>query len=103
MYYDIEKSGKRIRTLRKEKGITQEDFANRIGMSYKTINAIENGSKGTKIDTLVLMAEELETTLDYIILGRKSDMEISILLSHVSEEKRALAIKILKGILQSIW
>lgn len=88
MYYDIEKSGKRIRTLRKEKGITQEEFANRIGMSYKTINAIENGSKGTKIDTLVLMAEELETTLDYIVLGRKSDIEISVLLSEMTKEKK---------------
>ena len=88
MYYDLEKSGKRIRTLRKEKGITQEEFANRIGMSYKTINAIENGSKGTKIDTLVLMAEELETTLDYIVLGRKSDIEISVLLSEMTKEKK---------------
>ena len=103
MYYDIEKSGNRIRTLRKEKGITQEELANRTGMSYKTINAIENGNKGTKIDTLILMAEELETTLDYIILGRKSDVEVSVLLSHVSEEERNLAIKILKGIIQSIW
>lgn len=103
MYYDIEKSGNRIKTLRKEKGITQEEFANRIGMSYKTINAIENGSKGTKIDTLILIAEELETTLDYIILGRNSEVEISLLLSCMSEEKRNLAIKILKGIIQSIW
>ena len=44
------------------------------------------------------MASILDTTLDYLIIGRKS----SELLTDVPEEKKELAMKILKGILENI-
>ena len=52
----------------------------------------------TTIETFVEMASILDTTLDYLIIGRKS----SELLTDVPEEKKELAMKILKGILENI-
>lgn len=98
MYYDIVESGKRLKELRKRKGYTQESFANEIGISYRTYSGIESGAHSTSIDTLVEMSKVLETSLDYIILG-KENTEFSF---NILEEKKELALKILKGILENI-
>lgn len=37
------KIGKRIKTLRKERGLTQEQLANKIGVSYQAVSKWENG------------------------------------------------------------
>lgn len=102
MYYDLEMSGKRIRGLRDAKGYTQERLAEEIGMSQKTIAAIEKGKKGTTIDTLVAIAEVLESSLDYIVGGKTTSIEIENLLSELSVDKQEMALKILKGVLENI-
>ena len=102
MYYDLIESGKRIKALREVKGYTQECFADEIGMSQKTIASIENGKKGTTIDTLVAMAEVLDTSLDYIVTGKPDNHIIWNMLEGLEEEKQDLALKILKGILENI-
>jgi Predicted transcriptional regulators len=102
MYYDLEMSGKRIRGLREAKGYTQEILAEEIGMSQKTIAAIEKGKKGTTIDTLVAIAEVLESSLDYIVGGKTTSTELENLLSGLSFDKKEMAFKILKGILENI-
>ena len=53
--YDIVESGKRIASLRKNAGYTQEEFGEKIGLSYRSIADIERGYRGTSIDTLVDM------------------------------------------------
>ncbi len=100
--YDIVESGKRIRGLREKKGMTQEQFADKIGVSYKTVNAIENGSRGTTVDTLDLIAEELGTTIDYIVKGTVENDEIAILLSELPSDKQELARRLFKGILENL-
>lgn len=71
-YYDIKESGTRIKDLRKEKGFTQEKVSEQIGISCDGYKQIENGRNGAKIDTLILIAELFDTTLDYLVLGRKA-------------------------------
>ena len=39
----IEMIGKQIASMRKEKGIKQEDFAKHMGVSRQTISSLENG------------------------------------------------------------
>ena len=60
-YYDIKESGKRIKELRKAKGLTQEKLSEKM---------IECGINGAKIDTFVYLTEVLDTTIDYLVLGR---------------------------------
>lgn len=109
MYYNITESGRRIKNLRKSRGLTQEAFADKVGLSYRSIADIERGYRGTSIDALIVMSKELDTTLDYLILGNvKQEKEYSeeifiiSLLSGKSEEQKILAGKILKGILENI-
>ena len=98
MNYNIKESGMRLKDLRKKKDYTQESFAKEIGISHRTYSGIESGAHSTSIETLVEIAQVLETSLDYIILGKENtDLAID-----VPEEKKELALKILKGILENI-
>lgn len=98
MNYNIKESGKRLKELRERKGYTQESFAKEIGISHRTYSGIESGAHSTSIDTFVEIAQVLETSLDYIILGKENaNLPIDI-----PEEKKELAWKILKGILENI-
>ena len=69
-YYDIMKSGKRIKELRKAKGLTQDKLSEKIGISCQGLKMIECGINGASIDTFVYLAEALDTTIDYLVLGR---------------------------------
>ena len=49
MYYDLVESGKRIKALRKEHGLTQEQLAEQLGVAANTIARIETGNRGISI------------------------------------------------------
>lgn len=49
--YNIEQLGAYLKRVRKEKGISQADFADIIGVSHATLSALENG-KGVSTATL---------------------------------------------------
>ena len=55
--------GKRIRELRKAKGISQLDLAFDMDMSMNTISYIELGKISPKIDTLQKIAEKLDISM----------------------------------------
>lgn len=62
-------AGKRIRKLREIRGVSREEFAERIGISSKFLYEIETGKKGFSAQTLSLVAEGLDTSCDYILFG----------------------------------
>ena len=64
---DYEKIGLRIRTLRKERHITQEDLAHMCGCTSNHLSAIENGDHRPSFDLMVNIAAALGETLDYFI------------------------------------
>ena len=51
--------GKRIRTLRKLKTLTQEELGEKAGLSYKFIGEIERGVVNLSLDSLVKIATAL--------------------------------------------
>lgn len=61
------KIGKRIRFLRNRFGITQEDFAKRCELDVRKIRSIENGLKVPSINELIVIADVLETSVDFIV------------------------------------
>lgn len=69
MYYDQKESGKRIATLRKEKGMTQEQLAEKLNISYSMMAKIEIGNKGISIDLLIELAVFFDVSMEFIILG----------------------------------
>jgi len=65
--------GQRIKQLRKDKGWTQKELANRIGTSPAQLNKYEAGQNTPPLDKLVLFAEVLSTSADYLITGNLSE------------------------------
>lgn len=53
-----------VRLLRKEKGITQEQLAERIGVSRQTINAIEKEKFDPSLPTAFKMAQVFDQPID---------------------------------------
>ena len=70
-----EKIGKFISELRKEKSMTQEQLAEKIGVTGKSISRWENGNTLPDISLLVQLSEILDTTLPELINGRKMTKE----------------------------
>lgn len=66
---DYASIGKSIRLLRKQRHMTQEYLAERIGRSVSFVGHIERGSRKMSIETLIAIADALETSTD-VLLGR---------------------------------
>lgn len=66
-----EKIGKFISELRKENNMTQEQLAEKVGVTDKSISRWENGNTMPDISILVQLSEILNTTLPELINGRK--------------------------------
>ena len=61
--------GYRIKALRIEKKMSQEELSVKSGISRTTISNIENGSeKNVLMSTLLRIAAALETTVDNLFL-----------------------------------
>ena len=68
------KVGAFLKDLRKEKGITQEQLAEELGVSGRTISRWETGSNMPDISLLVEIAEFFDVSIPEIIKGeRKSE------------------------------
>ena len=58
--------GKNLRRLRREKGWTQEELANEIGIEISQISRIERGLINTTLLTLVKIAEALRVEIEIL-------------------------------------
>lgn len=47
--------------------MSQQELANRVEMSQQSIYQYENGINQPSIETLILLATTLETTIDYLV------------------------------------
>lgn len=63
-----------IQSERLKQGMTQSELASLTGTQQKTISAIENGSEGTKLDTLLSVIASLRLEMQIVPReqGRKS-------------------------------
>ena len=57
----------RLKTLRSEKELTQEQLARELGISNKSISVYEKGTSLPSIDTLARLASYFNVTVDYLI------------------------------------
>lgn len=62
--------GYRLKEIREEKNMTQEELEKLSGVSRQTISAIENNSGyQAKVGTLMALAKALETTVDNLFFA----------------------------------
>ena len=65
------KIGKFIAALRKEKGFTQEQLGEKLGVTNKTISRWENGNYMPDVEMLSLLSKEFGVTINEIITGER--------------------------------
>lgn len=71
---DQGKIGNFLKTLRKEKNITQEQFAEVLGVTNRTVSRWETGSNMPDLDVLIQIADYYEVEIREILDGeRKRD------------------------------
>lgn len=66
--FDSYKAAKQIALLRKNRGITQEELAQRLSVSPQAVSKWENGHSLPEVSILVELAEILRVTVDEILL-----------------------------------
>ena len=59
--------GKRLSDLRKEKGLSQEALANKLGISKASISCYESGKKKPTYERLTEIAYVLEVDVNYFL------------------------------------
>lgn len=59
----------RIKELRDQKGISQEELAHRAGLSRTGMGFIETGKRWPRLDTLMKVAQGLNVTVDELLKG----------------------------------
>ena len=72
---DVVKIGKFIAQNRKKKNMTQENLAEKLGVTSKTISRWENGNYMPDISLLKPLSDELDVTLNDLLSGEKVDKE----------------------------
>ena len=63
------KIGKFIATLRKYKGLTQEQLGEKLGVTNKTISRWENGNYMPDVEMLSLLSKEFGVSINELISG----------------------------------
>lgn len=71
--FDMQKIGKKIVSLRKQKNMTQMELADRMGISFQAVSNWERGNSMPDISKLPELAEIFEVSLDEL-LGEKSSL-----------------------------
>lgn len=73
-------NGKRLKSLREEKELTQKDLADMLGLTPKAISFYELGSREPSGEVLINMARILDTTTDYLLgySDSKTNKEIPV-------------------------
>ena len=83
--------GQRIRSTRKEKNISSEFLAEKVGIAVESLWHIENGARNTSLQTLCNIAEALDVSVDYLIGRLDSPTEAAVRASasthHLNEEQ----------------
>lgn len=59
----------RIQTLRKSKGISQEELADKIGVSRQAVSKWESEQSSPDIEKIILLSDYFDVTTDYLLKG----------------------------------
>ena len=64
----------RIETIRKERGIRQEEFAKIMGVSRQTISSLENGRYNPSITLAYKIAKFFDMTIEDVFVFEEEDL-----------------------------
>lgn len=65
-----EELGQRLQQLRKAKGFSQEELADRVGVSRQAVSKWEGGQTAPDLERLLALSKQLDGTTDYLLTGQ---------------------------------
>lgn len=75
MYFDAKEVAARLQTLRKDRGMTQEQMAEALNISLEHLSKMERGKRKPSIDLIVAMSGYFHVSTDYLLMGTDCGME----------------------------
>ena len=79
------KTGKLIAKLRKKKGLTQQQLADKLNLSNKTISKWESGLGSLDISNLLVLAEALDVSVNELLKGELNKLESAIVTKNIHD------------------
>lgn len=67
--------GKRIQNLRKMNGISQDELADKIGVSRQAVSKWENEQSIPDLDKVIILSDYFNVTTDYILKGEETTQQ----------------------------
>ena len=67
----------RIQILRKRRGISQEELADKIGVSRQAVSKWESEQSSPDIEKILLLSEYFGVTTDYLLKGIEPFADVS--------------------------
>lgn len=81
----LEQMGKRILDRRKQMRLTQEELAERAGVTSQMISTAELGKKAMRPENIIKICSVLEISTDYLLLGHVTMNDHALLGDKISE------------------
>ncbi len=91
--------GKRIAEIRKEHGLTQEGLAEICSVTRQTISNWENGKSYPDLETLVLISDSFDVSLDALLKG---DMKMVSEITKEQKHGKNIALKLIIAIVLTL-
>jgi len=97
--------GARLIALRKEKGLTQQEMADEIGLHVNQIRRYESGSAQPSLEALKKIAVTMSVTIDSLVFGpgeRGPDEDLRLqfeAVSQMTEEEKKIIKALLEGMI----
>lgn len=90
--------GQRIMERRRKLGMTQEELAERCGLTTQFVSYAESGKRASRPENLMRIAATLQVSTDYLLTGDIVDKD-RLLLSEKLEKLSAAEVRIVESII----
>lgn len=81
----LKQIGNRILNRRKQLRLTQEELAEKAGITPQTVSSAELGKKALRPENIIRVCSALDISTDYLLLGEINGSDHSILLSKIAD------------------
>ncbi len=87
---DYKDFGQRVREVRRKQSLTQEELAEKVGISASFMGHIERGTRVASLETLIALCNTLNASPQYLLQGSLNQFDEFIPQNISPEERRAL-------------
>ena len=93
--------GKRVKSLRKQKGMTQEQLAEKADISASYLGHIERGTRCASIDTLEKLWEALNTDANSLLCNLEQSIRKHVP-AHLDDDVRDKVVEIIRWAMDAV-